>query len=230
MKISLVIPAYNEERRLPATLRRIAEYLRSRPESWEVILADDGSRDGTEQAARETARTCGLAVRIIRLPKNRGKGAALRAGVGISTGDFVLLCDADLSVPIEEWEKLAAAKTPIAIGSRALQESRVKKKQPIHRRLMGKTFNKFVRLLSVRGIKDTQCGFKGFDGDIARSLFSVARIDRFAYDVEILALARRRGIAITEVPVLWSNSPESRVRLVRDSSRMLLDLIRIRFG
>ncbi len=230
MTISLVIPAYEEARRLPETLAKIADYLRGRRESWEILVVDDGSRDSTASIAREEGLRLGLPLTVLSLPANRGKGAAIRAGVLASHGDRVLVCDADLSTPIAEWEKLRAAGAPVAIGSRAIDEDLVLRKQPWHRRTMGKLFNLLVRALTIRGIRDTQCGFKLLDGPLAREIFSRARIDRFAYDVEILLLARRRGAAIAEVPVLWFNSPDSRVAVVRDSLRMLRDLVRIRFG
>lgn len=229
MNVSLVIPAYNEEKRLPGTLARVGEYLRSRPpEEWEVLVVDDGSTDRTVEAGRRAAADLPARCEIVRLPANRGKGAAIREGVALSRGDRVLLSDADLSTPIEEWERLRAAGTPIAIGSRALDEATVRRRQAWHRRALGKLFNRVVRALTVGGIRDTQCGFKLFDGELARDLFARARIDRFAYDVEILALARARGIAIAEIPVLWYNSPESKVSVVRDLYPTLRDLVRIR--
>ncbi len=166
---------------------------------------------------------------MISLPANRGKGAAIRAGVLESTGDRLLISDADLSTPIEEWEKLRDTGAPVAIGSRALDERLLLERQPWHRQTMGKAFNRLVRLFSIPDIRDTQCGFKLFDATLAREIFGRARIDGFAYDVEILRLARRRGAAIREVPVVWSNSPESKVSIFRDSLKMLRDLIRIRF-
>jgi len=167
---------------------------------------------------------------VIELPENRGKGAAVRAGVLESRGDWVLITDADLSTPIEEWEKLRDSGARVAIGSRALDESLIRRKQPLYRRTMGKTFNRFVQALSVRGIRDNQCGFKWIEGDLARELFARSRIDRFAYDVEILSMARDRGIEIAEVPVVWVNSPQSKVSVVSDSLRMLRDLVRIRIA
>jgi dolichyl-phosphate beta-glucosyltransferase len=230
MIFSLVIPAYNEANRIAPSIAWIAKYLRSRSETWEVIVVDDGSRDGTASAAREAAKASDLPLRVIELPVNRGKGAAVRAGVLESRGEWILISDADLSTPIEEWEKLRESGAPIAIGSRALDETLIRRKQPWYRRTMGKTFNLFVRLFSIRGIRDTQCGFKWFEGNLARDLFSRATIDRFAYDVEILSMARRRGVEIAEVPVVWINSPQSKVAVVIDSIRMLRDLARIRLG
>jgi dolichyl-phosphate beta-glucosyltransferase len=211
----------------------VAPWARTRPgdADWEVILVDDGSTDDTAALARTFAQEEKLDLKVLSCGANRGKGAAIRMGVLASTGDTVLICDTDLSTPLEEWEKLAARLPthPIAIGSRAIEQSLVRKRQPFYRQFMGRTFNRFVRLLTVRGIGDTQCGFKLFRGDLARELFADAHVDRFAYDVEILYLAQRREIPIAEVPVVWINSPESKVAVVRDSLRMLWDLPRIRW-
>ena len=229
MRVSLVIPAYNEEKRLPGTLARIGDYLRSRAtEEWEVIVVDDGSSDRTAEVARRCAATLPVPIQVVVLGRNRGKGAAIREGVGRTLGDRVLLSDADLSTPIEEWERLRDSEAPIAIGSRALDEATVRRPQAWYRRAVGKLFNRIVRALSVRGIRDTQCGFKLFAGETARELFAAARVDRFAYDVEILAIAQARGIAIAEIPVLWFNSPESKVSVFRDLVPTVRDLLRIR--
>jgi dolichyl-phosphate beta-glucosyltransferase len=230
MRISLVIPAYNEANRLPGTLARVGDYVRGRTgEEWELLVVDDGSTDGTAAAGRRAAANLPARCEIVTLSANRGKGAAIREGVARSRGDRVLLSDADLSTPIEEWERLRDAGAPVAIGSRALDEATVRRRQAWHRRALGKLFNRIVRALAIGGIRDTQCGFKLFDGDLARDLFAGARIDRFAYDVEILALARARGIPIAEIPVLWYNSPESKVSVVRDLFPTLRDLVRIRW-
>ena len=230
---SLVIPAYNERNRIESCLRSVAEWVRSRPGGWdwEVILVDDGSSDGTHAAAQRLAGELGLPLRILRHVKNRGKGCALRAGVLASCGDPVLVSDVDLSTPLSEWLKLAERLPthPVAIGSRALEEELVRRRQPFYRRLLGKSGNLLVRLLAVPGIRDTQCGFKLFRGDVARDLFGRARINGFAYDMEILYLARLRGLPIAEVPVLWFNSPDSRVSLLRDALPTLWDLLRLRW-
>jgi dolichyl-phosphate beta-glucosyltransferase len=228
---SLVIPAFNERNRIEACLRSVAEWVRGRPGGWdwEVILVDDGSSDGTQAAARRLAEQLGLPLETVRHEKNRGKGCALRAGVLISSGDPVLLTDVDLSTPLSEWVKLAERLPthPVAIGSRALEEGLVRRRQPFYRRLLGKSGNLLVRLFAVPGIRDTQCGFKLFRGDVARDLFGRARIDGFAYDMEVLYLARLRGLAIAEVPVLWFNSPESKVSVLRDTLPTLWDLLRL---
>jgi dolichyl-phosphate beta-glucosyltransferase len=148
-----------------------------------------------------------------------------------STGDPVLVSDADLSTPLTEWVKLAERLPthPVAIGSRALNDALVRRRQPFYRVAAGRMGNVLVRIFAVPGIRDTQCGFKLFRGDVARDLFAIAKIDRFAYDMEILFLARKRGIPIAEVPVLWFNHPESKVSLARDLPRTLWDLLRIRW-
>ena len=230
---SLVIPAYNERNRIEACLRSVAEWVRSRPGGWdwEVVLVDDGSTDGTKGIARALADELGLPLEIRRHDRNRGKGGALRVGVLASTGDPVLISDVDLSTPLTEWVKLAERLPthPVAIGSRALEEGLVRRKQPLYRRLLGKAGNLLVRMFAVPGIRDTQCGFKLFRGDVARELFREARVAGFAYDMEILFLARRRGLAIAEVPVLWFNSPESKVSLFHDALPTLWDLLRLRW-
>jgi dolichyl-phosphate beta-glucosyltransferase len=227
--LSVVIPAYNEERRLPASLDKLAAYLSSAGVAAEVIVVDDGSRDRTAETARDAGTRLGLDLIVLVLAENRGKGAAVREGVLAARGAHVLVSDADFSTPIGEWEKLAAARTPVAIGSRGIDESLVKEKQPFFRQAMGKLFNRFVRILLVGGIRDTQCGFKLFSREAAQGIFTRARIDRFAYDVEALVLARRLGYAIAEVPVLWFNSPDSKVSLM-SGAQAYLDLLRIRFG
>ncbi|HMB53221.1 MAG TPA: dolichyl-phosphate beta-glucosyltransferase [Thermoanaerobaculia bacterium] len=228
MDVSVVIPAYDEAARLGATLDRVTGWLAGRGGSWEVLVVDDGSRDATVEVAEAHA---GRGVRVLRQPENRGKGAALRAGVLASRGDRVLLTDADLSTPIEELEKLEAhaGEAALVVGSRAVPESEIPVRQPLYRELMGKTFNLLVRIFAVGGISDTQCGFKLIDGDVARSLFADMTIDRFAYDVELVWLAKKRGHQVREVGVVWVNEPNSKVDPVRDSLRMLWDVVTLRW-
>jgi len=228
--LSIVIPAYNEEQRLPASLGAVSAYLAARPSAprVEVLVVDDGSSDATASRAEDAGRRHGLDLRVLRLPRNRGKGFAVRTGCLEAAGRLILVSDADFSTPIYEWEKLASANVPVAIGSRAVDESLVKEHQSLARRASGKLFNRFVRLLLVPGIRDTQCGFKLFSREAARAIFSRARVDRFAFDVEALLLARQLGYAIAEVPVLWFNSADSRVTLL-GGAQAYWDLLRIRF-
>ncbi len=230
---SLVIPAYNESSRIAHCIRETAVWGRTRPGGldWEVILADDGSTDDTVARARTLALEEGLTLVVRSLPVNRGKGAAIREGVLASSGEIVLVSDTDLSTPLTEFDKLAESLRThaVAIGSRALQEDLVRKRQAFYRVLLGRAGNTLIQALAVPGIQDTQCGFKLFRGDAARALFREARVDRFAWDVEILFLARKRGLEIAEVPVLWFNSPESKVRVVRDAVQTLWDVARIRW-
>ena len=231
-RATLILPAYNERNRIPDCLRAVAAWSRGRPGGleWEVVVVDDGSSDGTVSAAERVAAEAGLPVAVLRHARNRGKGAAIRTGVLAASGDPILVSDVDLSTPLTEFAKLAERLPahPIAIGSRALERDLVRRRQPFYRVALGKAGNLLVRIFAVPGIRDTQCGFKLFRGDVARRLFREAKIDRFAWDMEILFLARRAGIAVAEVPVLWFNSPDSRVSLVRDATTTLRDLLRIR--
>jgi dolichyl-phosphate beta-glucosyltransferase len=230
---SLVIPAYNEARRIEACVRGVAEWSRARPGGldWEILLVNDGSTDDTASLARRQAAHEGLDLKVLGYERNRGKGAAIRVGVLASKGDPVLVSDTDLSTPLSEWTKLAERlpEHPVAIGSRALQQELVRKRQAFYRVWLGRAGNAVIQLFAVPGIEDTQCGFKLFRGDAARGLFAEARVDRFAWDVEILFLARRHGLAIAEVPVIWVNSPETKVRFVRDAIQTLWDVLRIRW-
>lgn len=227
--ISIVIAAFNEEKRIAPSLQRIHEFLQGRKTECEIIVVDDGSRDRTAPLVAELARSI-PGLRVIRYEKNRGKGFALRTGVLASIGDQVLVSDADLSTPIEELDSLLPYlfDHSVAIGSRALALSKILVKQPWWRQGMGKTFNRIVKLLVMGDFSDTQCGFKLFAGETARELFREARIERFAYDVEILALAKKKGYRVAEVPVKWINDPASKVHPIRDSLRMLVDLVKIR--
>ena len=230
--MSIVIPAYNEEKRIAGSLLETCAHMNGFGMEYEIIVVDDGSSDGTGRIVDHIAKDV-RNVRLVRYEKNRGKGHALRTGVLGTKGDLILVMDADLSTPMEELRKLmpylSEGGFDIAIGSRALALSDIIKKQPWWRRGMGKMFNKIVKAIVIGGFNDTQCGFKLFRGVVGRNLFGEAKIDRFAYDVEILALAKKKGYGIKEVPIRWINSPESRVDPVKDSLQMLADLVRIRF-
>jgi dolichyl-phosphate beta-glucosyltransferase len=231
LQLSVVVPAFNEAGRIGPTLDRLAGFAARLPGGAEILIVDDGSSDATSSFAELPEYRAAPWLRFLRLESNQGKGAALRAGVAASTGAEVLLCDADLSTPIEEYERLRPylARAEVVLGSRGVADSKIGRRQPRYRELMGRMFNLVVRTIAVGGIRDTQCGFKLLRGDVARSLFADLRIDRFAYDVELIWLARRRGFAVVEVGVVWVDSPASSVHALRDSARMLADIVRIRW-
>lgn len=231
MEISVVIPAYNEERRLGGTLDRIVSYMKSQVHEYEVIVVDDGSSDGTVSVAKRFSND---GIRVLRNDRNRGKGCAVRHGMLDAKMSMVLFSDADLSTPIEELEELAkpvlARRAQVAIGSRAVVGSHIEVSQPVYRVAMGKFFNLLVRVIALGGIHDTQCGFKLFTRHAAQEVFRRQRLDGFGFDVEVLAIARRLGFRIAEIPVRWINSPETKVDVVRDSTRMFLDMFRVRWN
>ena len=228
--LTVVVPAYNEEKRIGFSLFRIKDYLQSRQLSAEIILVDDGSTDRTAEVALEIMEDY-PDFRVITLPLNRGKGAAVRAGMLQARGELVLFTDADLSTPIEELEKflpLIREGYDLVIGCRALPESIIKERQSWLREHLGKCFNLLVRLLVMSGFRDTQCGFKLFRKEAAREIFFRLETEGFAFDVEVLLLARRLGYRIAQLPVVWINHPQSRVRLFRTSLSMLVELLKIR--
>ncbi len=225
--LSIVIPAYNEERRLGPTLERITAYCAASEAPYEVIVVDDGSSDETARTAEQFGPR---GVRVERHPRNRGKGAAVRTGVLATRGDEVLMCDADLSTPIEDLAALRQAialGADMAIGSRGLRASRITRRQPFYRESMGKAFNVLVRTALGWSIRDTQCGFKLTRGEVAREVFGQVRECGFGFDVEAIHIARRRGHVVREVPVQWHNSPDSRVHVVGSSAAMLASLARV---
>jgi len=229
--LSVVVPCFNEEQRLPRTIEQIERYLDARNSPYELILVDDGSVDGTRRVM-DAAAEKHHGVRIELLTDNRGKGRALAVGVAAAKGDEILVTDADLSTPIEELDKLEAALNDgagIAIASRALRGSSIEISQPVYRVLMGKGFNLIVQAVLLPGIWDTQCGFKLFRGDVAHAVFANLITDGFGYDPEVLYRARKQGVKITEVPVVWRNSAPTKVSAVRSSLDMLRHVVRLRF-
>ncbi len=227
-ELSVVVPAFNESQRIAPSLEAIFAFLEGRGTSHEVLLADDGSTDGTSEVAEKFSQQN---LQVLRTPDNQGKGAATRRGVLASSGQRVLLTDADLSTPISDLPRLEArlAESAVVLGSRAVAESNVVEHQPLYRELMGKTFNKLIRLAGVWGINDTQCGFKLLDGGAARQIFAEMVTPGFAYDVELVWLARKLGFRVAEVGVTWVNSPDTRVRALTDPPRMLLEIARFRW-
>jgi dolichyl-phosphate beta-glucosyltransferase len=227
--LSIVLPAYNEEGRLEVSLPRILQYLSAKRWAYEIVVVDDGSSDRTSEIAR--ARLDGVPHEIVRNEPNRGKGYSVKRGVLDAKGRYVLFSDTDLSTPIEESEKLIEALdrgADVAIGSRALRESRIEKHQPWRREILGKLFNRFLQILVMPGIEDTQCGFKCFRREAVEPIFSRQTLDGWAFDVEILFIARRLGYRIAEVPVRWINSEVTKVNALADGMRMVLDALRVR--
>jgi dolichyl-phosphate beta-glucosyltransferase len=228
--LSIVIPAYNEARRLPATLALLGDALRGEAGRCEVLVVDDGSRDATVAVVEQT-RADFPGLRTLAAP-HRGKGHAVRLGMLAAEGDFVLFCDADLSVPVEQMLRLPSLlgdAYQVAIASREGSGAR-REGEPGYRHLMGRVFNLFVQALAVPGIEDTQCGLKCFTRASARAVFERLTVDGFGFDVEALFLARKLGYRVRQVPVDWRHVPQSRVDPVRDTLRMLADVLRVRLN
>ncbi|MCX8051808.1 MAG: glycosyltransferase family 2 protein [Chlorobi bacterium] len=225
--VSLIVPAYNEQERIAATLERILDYVRRQAYSWEILVVDDGSRDDTAAIAASFAPQ----VAVHSLVTNRGKGAAVRTGMLLARGRYRVFTDADLSTPIEELEPMLAAferGADVVIGSRRLEPGSIKKHQPWYREIIGIMGNKLVQTLLLPGYEDTQCGFKGCTAEAAIEIFSRATIDGFAFDIEMIYLAERLGFRVEQIPVEWYNDERTRVRAVRDTLRTLRDVFAIR--
>ncbi len=232
MFLSVIIPAYNEEARLATTLSATAHFFDEQfPGKYEILVVDDGSVDQTAEVARAFSRRHPN-VHVLEYGGNRGKGFAVRYGMLHARGEWRLFCDADLATPVEEFELLFARLnkdgSDIAIGSRPLPQSHLVVHQPWYRERLGRMFNKVVQLLAVKGISDTQCGFKIFSDRSATEIFSRCKIDGFIFDAEALFLARKLGYGISEVPIRWSHKSGSKVSMFRDGTRMIADLITIR--
>lgn len=213
MKLSVIIPAYNEEKRIVKTLEEVQTFLKDF--DHEIIVVDDGSSDATASHA------------FISYPLNMGKGYAIKKGVEQAQGDLILFIDADNATPIEELAKFLKIDADIVIGSRYLPESRIERKQSALRIFIGRMGNLAISLLIIKNIKDTQCGFKLFKKSIAKELFSELQTYRFGFDIEILARAQKKRLKIIEMPVTWLHHNNSRVRPIRDAAKTLSDLIKI---
>lgn len=228
--LSVVIPAFNAERHIGATVETVAAFLADFPRGAEIIVVDDGSHDATVEAARK-ARSFAVPVKVLRRGFNLGKGASVKEGILAAAGEIILFSDDDLSTPIGELGKLVAALeagADVAIGSRALPGSDIQVRQGRLRETLGKAFNYLVRLLVLKGYRDTQCGFKAFRRPAALDIFPRLRTAGFGFDVEVLVLCRELGYRVAEVPVVWRDFGPSRLRYVGGSFGMLKDLLRVR--
>ncbi|MET0284763.1 MAG: dolichyl-phosphate beta-glucosyltransferase, partial [Polyangiales bacterium] len=227
--LSVVVPAYNEERRILPTLLTTIEYLQQTTDSFEIVVVDDGSKDATAEVVHQL----GLRVpelRLVCLPSNMGKGAAIRAGMRSASGELILFADADGATPIAELRRLLAAideGADLAIGSRALSAQDTQVKRTLKRHIVGRTFAFLVNSWVVPGLGDTQCGFKLFKRAAAKRIFDLQQLDGFAFDVEVLKLASLLAYRTSEVPVSWADQPGSKVNIVSDSLRMLWDTVRV---
>jgi glycosyltransferase involved in cell wall biosynthesis len=229
-RLSLVIPAYNEQARLPYTLGEIERYVCAERLDCEVIVVDNGSQDATSAVVQQAIHTFPQ-LRLLRTDR-RGKGVAVRTGLLAALGEVVIFADADLSWSVGDvtrFMEMVDARSPIVIGSREGSGAR-RIGEPDYRHLMGRVFNGVVQALAVPGIEDSQCGFKAFSAEAARAIFSRQRIDGFGFDVEVLYVARRLGFGIRVVPLEWEHKQNSRVAPVRDTLRMLSDVARVRWN
>jgi dolichyl-phosphate beta-glucosyltransferase len=226
--LSIVIPAYNEESRLPRTLADIAEFVETQDYETEVLVIDDGSTDRTPQVVEEFAASHAC-IRLVKAPHG-GKGHAVKTGMLEAKGEYAFLCDADLAMPITELPKFLPPQQNsyhVAIGSREV-EGAVRYNEPAYRHMMGRVFNTLVKILAVPGFEDTQCGFKCFHRSIVQDVFSHQTIDGFGFDVEVLYIAQKRGYRIIEVPIHWYHQTESKVDPVKDTLRMFQDIFKVR--
>jgi dolichyl-phosphate beta-glucosyltransferase len=226
--LSLIVPVHNEEHRLPGSLDKITAFLAQQPYECEVIVVENGSTDDTLGMARRYAERFSY-IRVYQ-ETQRGKGLAVRRGMFEAQGKFRFICDADLSMPIEELSKFlppALDGYDVAIASREAPGA-VRYDEPWHRHLIGRIFNLLIKLVAVRGFEDTQCGFKSFCDEAAQDLFGVQTLNGIGFDVELLFVAQKRGYKVVEVPIHWYYNPESRIRLVRDSLRAMVELFIIR--
>jgi len=230
LELSVVIPAYNEAKSIQAALAQVAAYFRSRAVAGEIVVVDDGSTDGTARLAGEASVP--TAVHVLVNEQNRGKGYSVHRGILSARGRYVGFADADMATPIDQIDKVRqafASGAEVVIGSRALSGSQIARHQPWWRERAGRLFGSFVRTVLLPGIPDSQCGFKFFSAAAARAIFSRQRLTGWAFDAEVLYIARRLGYNIVQVPVRWIDDPDSRVRMWREGPRVVSDVLRIRW-
>lgn len=228
MEISIVIPAYNEERRIKQTLQKILKFFKKKNIEFEIIVVSDGSADNTVKIVRSFKNKL---IRIIDYKRNYGKGYCVRKGMLEAKGDIILFSDADLSTPIKEIDKFITyfdQGYDVVIGSRVLKDSDIKIRQPFYREWLGRIFNFVVQMIAIKGIKDTQCGFKAFTHSAAKKIFNLQKLNGFSFDVEALYIGEKLGYRIKEVGVTWVNSDSSKVNPLKDSIKMFKDVIKIK--
>jgi len=231
LRWSVVIPAYNEAERLPPYLKEVVGYFDGRDEPYEVLVVDDGSVDDTAGVVRGVSEAR-PSVQLVRFPRNRGKGHAVRAGMLRARGALRLMADADGATPIIEVNRLEtaiSAGADLVVGSRARPDSSVARQTRLHRRMAGFLFNLIARALGAGDVVDTQCGFKLLRGPAAQDLFGALTIDGFGFDVELLFLARQRGYRVAEVAVNWADQPGSKVRVLRHAPGMVCEILTARW-
>ncbi len=228
--MSIIIPAYNEERRLPTSLDQVDRFVAAQPYPIEVVIINNNSRDGTRRIANEFAAQHAY-VRVIDQPR-QGKGAAVQTGMLEGTGEYLFICDADFSMPVEEISKFMPPNTTsydVAIASREVPGAR-RVDEPQYRHLMGRVFNLIVRVLAIPKIQDTQCGFKVFRRQVARDVFALQTIDGWGFDVEVLFIALKHKYKLIEVPITWYYKPQTKISPLRDSINMVLEVMRVRLN
>lgn len=231
-ELSVIIPAYNEEKRLPSTLNLLREYFSQSVIIPEIIIVNDGSSDATEQVSQTfKATNPQYSVIVIRHVVNSGKGAAIKSGVQAATGNYILLYDADGATPIQEVSRFwpRRSDSTVLIGSRALTSNEVQLKTRLHRKGLGRLFNLAVNILVLPNLKDTQCGFKLLPSSVAKEIFKKTTLMRFSFDVEMLFLAKTMGLNICEIAINWTDIPGSKISIIKDGIKMFIDLFRIRF-
>lgn len=229
--VTVIIPSYNEQSRIENTLKAVNEYFLNKPVTRQIIVVDDGSSDNTAGKAEDLGREIDN-LRVLTYKPNRGKGYAIKKGIEAARGKYILFTDADNSTPIEEFDKFypLLEDNRVVIGSRYLSESNVVVSQPWYRVLIGRLANILIQLFILDGVRDTQCGFKAFQHGAAKEIFSRVKVNRYGFDIEALAIARLLNLSIKEVPVSWYNSPESRIRPVKDAVRTFGELIYIKLN
>jgi dolichyl-phosphate beta-glucosyltransferase len=237
LPLSIIIPAYNEEKRIGPSLDEVLRFLTSYPHRAEVIVVDDGSSDSTARSVLdrvEQYRASGYELRLLTNTPNRGKGYSVKRGITNARGDVALFTDADLSSPISEAPKLIEpileGRADVTFGSRAINRKLIGVRQPIIRDFGGRVFNFFMRMITGLKYKDTQCGFKAFRRELSLPAFQLQRVERFGFDPEVLYIARKHGLRLLEVPVVWNDSEGSKVDYIRDSAKMCSDLVYIRLN